>query len=152
VGGDDQDRDLAAAVVEAGLVADGGAEGLEGRAEPGLEQEGVERAFEASVGVSEAEQLRALGPAAAGDGIVEGALLAVEGSGLEFRDARGTHRELALVSETRAEISAQVASTAGRSSRMIRWVDQSWAWTARLTPARTRPSGPVIGAATERSP
>ena len=50
------------------------------------------------------------------------------------------------------EISAQVVSTAGRSSRTIRCEDQSRAWTARLTPASTRPSGPVIGAATDRSP
>ena len=54
--------------------------------------------------------------------------------------------------DSNAEISAQVFSTAGLSSRMIRWVDQSWAWTARLTPASTRPSGAVIGAATDRSP
>ena len=57
-----------------------------------------------------------------------------------------------MVSDSSAEISAQVASTAGLSSRMIRWVDQSCAWTARLTPASTRPSGAMIGAATDRSP
>ncbi len=55
VGGDDEDGDLAGAVVEGGLVADGGAEGLQGGAEARLEEEGVERALEAAAGVGQAE-------------------------------------------------------------------------------------------------
>ena len=151
--GDDEDRDLPAPVVESGVVAHRGAERLQGRPQPWLQQEGVERALQPPVGVGQPEQLRPLGPAATGDRVVERALLGVERRRLEPGEASpGRHSEPAVVSDSSAEISAQVASTAGLSSRMIRWVDQSWACTARLTPASTRPSGAVIGAATERSP
>ena len=67
---DDEDRDLAAPVVEPGVIAHRRAERLQGRPEPRLQQEGVERALEASVLVDQPEQLRALGPAAPGDRVV----------------------------------------------------------------------------------
>ena len=50
------------------------------------------------------------------------------------------------------EISAQVASTIGRSSRVIRAAGQSRDCTARFAPATTAPLSPRTGAATERSP
>src|SRR5580704_13435762 len=153
VRGDHQDRDLPAPVVEPGVVAHRGAERLQRRPQPWLQQEGVERAFEAPLRVGHPEQLRALGAAAPGDRVVKRPLVVVQRRGLEPGDARADgHRAPALVSDSRPEISAQVASTSGRSSRMIRWVDQSRAWTATLTPATTRPSGLVIGPATDRSP
>ena len=93
------------------------------------------------------------GRAAVRDRVVEFALLGVERRGRQPWDARTwRHRDPAVVSDSSAEISPQAASTAGLSSRMIRCVDQSWACTARLTPASTRPSGAVIGPATERRP
>src|ERR1700722_10242248 len=158
VRGDHQDRDPPAPVVEPGVVAHRGAERLQRRPQPRLQQEGVERAFETPRGVGQPEQLRALGAAAAGDRVVERTLVVVQRRGVELGDAglepgdarAGGHSVPALVWGSRPEISAQVASTAGRSSRMIRWVDQSRAWTATLTPATTRPSGLVIGPATDR--
>jgi hypothetical protein len=78
VRGDDEDRDLPAPIAEAGVVAHRGAERLQGRTEPRLQQEGVERTLQPPLGVGQPEQLRPLGPAASGDRVVERSLLGVE--------------------------------------------------------------------------
>src|SRR5579862_2854651 len=55
VRGDHEDRDLAAPVVEPGVVAHRGAERLQRRSQPRLQQEGVERALEPPAGVGQPE-------------------------------------------------------------------------------------------------
>ena len=77
--GHDEDGDLAAPVVEPGVVAHRRAERLQRRPQPRLQQEGIERALEAAAGVDQPEELRALGPAPSGNGVIERTLLVIEG-------------------------------------------------------------------------
>jgi len=78
VRGHDEDGDLAAPVVEPGVVAHRRAERLQRRPQPRLQEESVERALEAPVRVDQAEELRALGPAPSSNGVIERTLLVIE--------------------------------------------------------------------------
>ena len=135
VRGDDEDGDLAARSRAAVVVAHGASRPPAAPPQPRLQQEGIERALERAVVVDQPESC---GPGPGGPpaiGVVERRCWSSSGRRIQLRRcARRTSGVPTLPPAASAEISAHASSTAGCSSRMIRWVDQSRACTARLTP------------------
>ena len=84
VRGDGEDRHLADPGGQRRAVPDRGAQFLKGGADLRREEHGVEGAIEPARGVGEGEQPRAGGARAAGDGVVQRALLVVEIRGGEY--------------------------------------------------------------------
>ena len=117
-----------------------------------LEQHRVERPGQRADVIDQRERLLAAAPRPAGDGGVEPAAGLRYGMGVEVAAVAPSSGHSPAVAEQLRDLRAGVASTIGRSSRVIRAAGQSRDCTARFAPATTAPFSPRTGAATERRP